>query len=462
MSFDVVILGAGTAGCTTACVASKKGLKVALVDRKPREQVGRKTCGDAIMEAPILRVDEEVGFPIPTGEELRSIVKGIDVYSPNFQHKLRLDDPGGSRGFIIDRLLFGQRFLDRAEELGAKIFTESRFKEVLFEDGHIAGILARSADRSLNELRAPLVVDASGTSALIRKALPDNLMGKIERTIHPLDNAIAYRHVLEFEPEFEDPEYIRIYFSQEMTSGGYAWIFPREDGANIGVGGVEIAMNILDVKAALERFLKAFPQYFSNAKPTHTGGGIVPVRRPNNSLVADNFVLVGDSGFQVNPLHGGGMDANLDAGIMLGNTLASAVEENDYSEAKLWEYATEYNRSTGVLHSGLDIFRLIAMDLTDHELDIVLGKEIIAQREIEWTIREGSLNLSWKQKLVKLWRGRRALGAIRKLLLLSNRMPAVKNMYENYPDKPELLQEWLEELEEIYVDIRKPFLKKYL
>jgi len=44
--FDVIICGAGPAGCTAALALGSSGLKIALIDKKrfPRE----KTCGDAI------------------------------------------------------------------------------------------------------------------------------------------------------------------------------------------------------------------------------------------------------------------------------------------------------------------------------------------------------------------------------------------------------------------------------
>ncbi len=48
--FDVLVVGAGTAGCLAAKTVAEAGLKVCLVERKRREEVGEKVCGDALGE----------------------------------------------------------------------------------------------------------------------------------------------------------------------------------------------------------------------------------------------------------------------------------------------------------------------------------------------------------------------------------------------------------------------------
>ena len=36
--FDAVVVGAGTAGCTAAKTLAQHGLKISLIDRKPKEK----------------------------------------------------------------------------------------------------------------------------------------------------------------------------------------------------------------------------------------------------------------------------------------------------------------------------------------------------------------------------------------------------------------------------------------
>ncbi|MBD3157176.1 MAG: FAD-dependent oxidoreductase, partial [Candidatus Lokiarchaeota archaeon] len=46
--YEVIVAGAGTAGCTAAYTLAKKGHSVLLLDRKERHLIGKKTCGDAL------------------------------------------------------------------------------------------------------------------------------------------------------------------------------------------------------------------------------------------------------------------------------------------------------------------------------------------------------------------------------------------------------------------------------
>ena len=48
--YDALVVGAGTAGCLAAKTMAELGLKVCIVEKKPREQVGEKICGDALGE----------------------------------------------------------------------------------------------------------------------------------------------------------------------------------------------------------------------------------------------------------------------------------------------------------------------------------------------------------------------------------------------------------------------------
>jgi len=50
MKFDVIVVGAGTAGCLAAKTTAEAGLKVCLVERKNQKDIGEKVCGDALGE----------------------------------------------------------------------------------------------------------------------------------------------------------------------------------------------------------------------------------------------------------------------------------------------------------------------------------------------------------------------------------------------------------------------------
>ena len=61
--YDVIIAGAGTGGATTAYTLAKRGHSVLLIDRKERDNIGNKTCGDALGNHHIEELRELVGIP---------------------------------------------------------------------------------------------------------------------------------------------------------------------------------------------------------------------------------------------------------------------------------------------------------------------------------------------------------------------------------------------------------------
>ncbi|MFQ5950877.1 MAG: FAD-dependent oxidoreductase [Candidatus Geothermarchaeales archaeon] len=71
--FDVVVVGAGTAGSSLAEYVAHRGFRVALVDRRAQGEIGDKVCGDAISH----RHFEVTGFKPPEPGDTVNRVRGI-------------------------------------------------------------------------------------------------------------------------------------------------------------------------------------------------------------------------------------------------------------------------------------------------------------------------------------------------------------------------------------------------
>jgi flavin-dependent dehydrogenase len=91
--YDVIIAGAGTGGANTAYTLAKRGHSVLLVDRKERDDIGNKTCGDALGSHHIKELRDLVGIPeLPEGI-VEYEVNGIDLIAPDRDHSLRMAGP---------------------------------------------------------------------------------------------------------------------------------------------------------------------------------------------------------------------------------------------------------------------------------------------------------------------------------------------------------------------------------
>lgn len=457
-NYDVVVAGAGSAGSMTAYALAKKGLTVALVDRKNEDLIGKKVCGDAIAGFHFKEVQNTgLPFPYPTGEEHRQTVEGIDIYSPDMQTRLELVPDTivpGETGFLIDRHLFGQRIKNYAVDSGATLIASSKVNGFITEGETITGVrYTEKKESSSKELYGKVIVDATGANAALRKRVPPRYTRFIEKNIAPIDMAYAYREIREIDAEIEFPQRLRIIFDAEWIPSGYIWVFPRNDGTvNAGLGGsLDRTRNL---KATWQRYMEDNP-IFDGSRLIHAGSGKVPTRRPLNSMVADNFALVGDAGAQVNPLHAGGLGINVEAGVMLASSIADALEAGDTSARGLWSYNNNYMRTTGASHAPLDLFRLLVASLDNNAINKIMMKEIVSQDDIfQMTTPEG-LQIGFGGKVKKLFR---AVGVLRPTLALAKTaglMQKIKRVYQKYPESDEL-SDWIKRVEKIYSKCVKP------
>ncbi|MFX0064535.1 MAG: geranylgeranyl reductase family protein [Candidatus Hermodarchaeota archaeon] len=447
-SFDIVIVGSGSAGAVTAFKLCKKGFQVALIERKEKNTIGKKICGDAMDE----KAFDTSGIPKPAGEERKQLVKGLDLYSPSMKTKIRIETDD-YRGYIIDRHLFGQRLLKLALDAGAQLFEKRHVTGIIHNKNQILGIKAKVLDNRKNEeFKGKLVVDASGSSAVIRRKLSPELAGFIEPKISKEDTYFGYREIRNVQQPLDDPEYLKIYLNQEYAPKGYIWVFPREEGnqysANVGLGGA--AGYNFDFRAQFEKYIQENP-LFINSEVLDQGSGYVPRRRAIDSLVTDGLVLAGDAACQVNPLHAGGLSPSLEVGDMITKTFEQALEQGDFTAKSLWSYNVQYQRTIGVRYSSHDMVKIVLNEATNKELDFILDKKIISQKDLaDIGVIGAEFRISSIDKI------KRGLKLVRKPSLLfrlnktSKLMNEIRDHYITYPEDINQFVDWEKKLRRRY------------
>lgn len=439
MKFEVVVVGAGTAGCITARKLAEEGLKVCIVEKKPKSKIGEKVCGDAIGKHHF----DNLKLKYPSGEELECKITGIRVFSPDMEAVYHIR----GEGFIINRRVFGQRLLKNALNAGAELIDSTQVLSPIIEGKKVAGVLARS-EKSKIEIRGDVIVDASGFQAVIRRRLPEE--SHIETEINRKDVIVCYREIRELEYELEEPNTCRIYLSGKIAPGGYVWIFPRgKNGANVGLG-VQMISEYPNPKKQLYRHVLT-QDMFKDSKIVHSGGWFVTTRRPLDNMVWNNLVLVGDAACQTNPLHGGGIGPSMMAGSIAAQTILEAFEKGDLSINGLWKYNIEFMNSYGAKQAALDVFRIFLQTLSDEDLNYGMKAKLVTDEELD-KISSGE---EFKVDFVKVLKKALKIAGRPKLLIRLAKvvrvMNEVKALYENYPSTLEEFVKWKKVVEDIFL-----------
>jgi len=437
---DLLVVGAGTAGATTAAEAAKRGLRVCIVDMKSSELIGQKVCGDAIAKHHFDRLN----MPYPSGEEFERELKGMRIFSPDRETAFRILGEGVT-GFVINRHRFGQRLLKQALDAGATLLDQTRAIAPLLQDGCVTGIeTERTGPKGRVEISASITVDASGYLGAIRSKLPHDF--GFESTIKSSDLIVAYREVRTDVSWGSDLG--EIYLTSELAPGGYYWIFDKGNGkVNVGLG-VQMKENHPNPKEQLYRHVLSQAP-FKESKLEQGGGGIVPTRRPMDSLVSNGVMLVGDAACLVNPIHGGGIGPSMLSGKLAAETAVEALEKQGVQREALWQHNVKYMQSYGVKQASLDIFRRLLQSTSDDELNFGMKNRLVKEEDVLRTSLAGDLRLSARDKAERALRGAGRLGFLLKLEKTADKMREIKALYQEYPSS-EHFEHWKRKVNSVY------------
>jgi len=448
--YDVIVVGAGTGGCMAANMLASKGFNVCLIDRKDEGSIGNKVCGDAVGKHHF----DNLGLSYPSGDEKEGDILGIKIYSPNRESIFKITGYGLT-GFMINRYLFGQRLLRYALDAGAELRDNMHVSAPIIKDGFVKGVLAKDL-RSGEKTRflSKVTVDASGISAVIRRKLPSEI--GVDVKVSREDEVICYREIRRLSREIDDPTFCEIYLDLNIAPGGYCWIFPKSDNrVNVGLG-VASTPNHPNPKSQLYRHVLSEP-LFESSSVLHGGGGIVPTRRPLDSLVGNGVAVIGDAACQVNPIHGGGIGPSMMGGKISGEVIAEALESGEPSLEALWPINIRFMKSYGMKQAGLDVFRIFLQGITNADLDYGMKYQLITEDDLLKASLGEDIRLNVSEATRRVFSGLGRLKLLRSLYRMAKFVREVKEMYERYPSSPKEFPAWKERIEEIFNDVKDYF-----
>jgi len=445
--FDVVVVGAGTAGCLAAKTTAEAGLKVCLVESKKREGIGEKICGDALGEHHL----KNLGLEKPQGGELEKRIEGIKIYSPDLKTVFTVEHEDFV-GYLLNRRLFGQWLLKKAIDEGAVLLDSTQCLKPIIEKGFVIGVLAKDLKTGENvQLRGKVVVDASGFMAVIRRKLPEVM--RIEGEVVNEDVEACYREIRQLKQETEETKYCEIYINQKVAPGGYTWVFPK-GGAKVNAGlGICMRGKFPNPKSQFYKHILT-KSLFDGSLLLSGGAWYDPTRRPLDNMVGNGVAVLGDAACLVNPIHGGGIGPSMLSGYLAGKTIVGALEKGDVGQRFLWPYNCRYMEMYGAKQAGLDVFRMLLLASRDEDLSYGMRYELLTGEDILKAGLGEEFHLRVTEATKRVFKGLRRIRFLNRLRVTVGIMRKVKVHYGNYPEAPEDFDKWRLRREVLFEEAR--------
>ena len=297
---DVIVVGGGPAGSTTAVLLAQLGLDVLLLDeaRFPRDKV----CGESISPG-AWRLLESIGAAPALRRAGARPLAGMRLTAPNGVSFEGVYDGGRACGFSLERHVLDGILLDRAREAGVEVAEGSRVVGLLRDGETVSGVQTGSREAPV-AVRARLVVGADGRRSVVARSL-----GLLREARRPRRFAVrGYWNGMEGLTPFGE---------MHVGGGGYCGLAPLGDGrANVTFVLDQRAM--VPAGGGLEAFyrarLPAWPHVWERlgrARLAEPPRAIGPLALESARAWAPGAVLVGDAAGFFDPFTGEGIAAGL-------------------------------------------------------------------------------------------------------------------------------------------------------
>jgi flavin-dependent dehydrogenase len=381
---DVLVIGGGPAGSTAATLIAQKGYRVQLFEREhfPRFHIGESLIPQTYHVLKRLNMLDKM--------KGSHFVKKYSVQFVN-QHG-RLSEPfyfldhkphESSQTWQVVRSEFDQMLLNNTREHGVTVHEGWRVVEVLFEGSRAVGVRVLDEKGGEHQVRAPVIVDASGQSSLIMSRLGlrdwDPVLKKAALWTY-WEN--AYRDTGRDEGA--------TLVLQTRGKQGWFWYIPQHD--NIVSVGVVASYEYLFLDRADKDHETIYFEEVERCpglKPRLVPGKrVAPFRAAkeysyrSRRAAGDGWVLVGDAFGFLDPLYSSGVLLGLTSGRMAADAVTEGLAKCDTSGAQLGKWEAEFTRGMDRMrrlvvayYEGFSFGRFVRLHphLKGHLTDLLIG-----------------------------------------------------------------------------------------
>ncbi|HZL35940.1 MAG TPA: NAD(P)/FAD-dependent oxidoreductase [Tepidisphaeraceae bacterium] len=345
-SYDVVVIGGGPAGSSAATLIAKAGHSVLLLERShfPRFHIGESLMPESYWTFQRLGMLPRLKASPFVKKFSVQFVNGSGRESQPFYFD-EMNPHECSQTWQVVRSEFDRMLLDNAREHGARVWEEANVTQVLLEPSatdtlpRATGVVVSRAGQPAQQIAAKVVVDASGTGAMLSKKFgirqPDPKLRKASLFAH-------YRGGRRDPGKNSGATLVLATQNQD----GWFWYIPLQDDT-VSVGVVGDIDRLITGRAAPEQTLEeeilccpGLEGRLNNAtrvSPVHV---LSDFSWHATRCAGDGWVLIGDAFGFLDPIYSSGVFLALKSGEMAADAIIEGFKIGDLSGAQLGKWGS--------------------------------------------------------------------------------------------------------------------------
>lgn len=361
--YDVIIIGGGPSGSTSATLLAQKGLKVLLLEKElfPREHVGESLI--------------PLSYELLEKQGLIDEMKKISTRKPGVSFE---DKDGINRSlwcfksvikddsylsFHMIRSAFDKLLLDNSKKKGATVLEQYTVKNVILDrQDNLVEVHATNSEGQLETFESKFIIDASGQSTFLGRKLG------VKKSYADLDRVATWSHWTNnhYDDTLKEGVIKIVYLGGEKK--GWMWVIPvSKDHLSIGV-----VVNNDYVKEKKKQFQNSedwkkdfylaelsesyLPKtVLANAKMEHKVAMAGDYSYYCEKKYGNNYALVGDSAAFLDPIFSSGIYVGMHSAELVTNAIYEKLKGVNGDDEILKAY-TKIQGAVNLLEKFIRLF----------------------------------------------------------------------------------------------------------